>query len=95
MILCKPTARREIRTRRRHVVGTDSIAMGRMRSSEQVVATALRALERGRSVVIDGTLNTLVAVVAKRLSFALGARLAAGVTRPQTPAETTIPGRAQ
>jgi short-subunit dehydrogenase len=77
------------------VAGTDSIAMGRMRSSEQVVATALRALERGKSVVIDGAMNTLVAVVAKRLSFALGARLAAGVTRPQAPAETTVPGRAQ
>lgn len=77
------------------VAGTDSIAMGRMRSSEQVVATALRALERGKSVVIDGALNTLVAVVAKRLSFALGARLAAGVTRPQPSAKTAAPGRAQ
>jgi uncharacterized protein len=77
------------------VVGTDAIAMGRMRSSEQVVATALRALERGKSVVIDGAINTLLAVVAKRLPFALGARLAAGVTRLQAPTETTARGRAQ
>lgn len=77
------------------VAGTDSIAMGRMRTSEQVVTTALHALERGKSVVIDGVLNTLVAVVAKRLSFAVGARLAAGVTRPQTSAETAASGRAQ
>ncbi|NJM08768.1 SDR family oxidoreductase [Candidatus Gracilibacteria bacterium] len=62
------------------VVGTDAIALGRKRSPEQVVSSGLRALERGRSVVIDGPVNTLVAVVAKRLPFGLAARLAARIT---------------
>lgn len=71
------------------VTGGDSMALGRKRTSEQVALTALRALERGHSIVIDGAANTLLAVVAKRLSFALGARLAVGITRPVTAIETT------
>jgi short-subunit dehydrogenase len=72
------------------VAGTDSIAMGNKRTSDQVVTTALRALERGQSVVIDGAMNTLLAVLAKRLSFAFSARLAAGITRP-APQEASVP----
>lgn len=64
------------------VVGGDSVALGRKRTPQQVVATSLRALERDTGVILDGPLNTLLAVVAKRLSFRLGARLAAGFTRP-------------
>lgn len=65
------------------VAGNDTMAFGRMRSPAQVVATGLRALERGQSVVIDGPLNTLASVIARRLPFALGARAAALVTRPK------------
>jgi len=36
-------------------------AFGRMRTPEQVVATALRALDRGKSVAIDGLQNRLMA----------------------------------
>jgi short-subunit dehydrogenase len=70
------------------VVGGDSVAMGAKRSSAQVVSTALRALERGKSVVIDGSPATVgLALLAKRLSFGLSARLAAGVTRPKEAAQ--------
>ncbi|GAB4215838.1 MAG: SDR family NAD(P)-dependent oxidoreductase [Roseiflexaceae bacterium] len=63
-------------------VGGDSFAFGRMRTPAQVVATALRALERGQSVVVDGLFNALVAEFAKRMSFAFSARVAGRVTRP-------------
>jgi uncharacterized protein len=40
-------------------VAGKSASFGRRRTPEQVVATCLRALERGRSVVIDGPFNKL------------------------------------
>jgi short-subunit dehydrogenase len=56
--------------------------VGRQRSSEQVVATALRALERGKSVVIDGLANTLLAqsvrIAPRRFIAAMSARLMKG-----------------
>ncbi len=36
------------------VVSSDSIAMGAKRRPEQVVATAMRALDRGQRVAADG-----------------------------------------
>jgi uncharacterized protein len=66
------------------VAGSDSMAFGTKRSSAQVVATGLRALERGKSVVIDGGANTVTAELAKRLPFALSARAAALITKPKT-----------
>jgi short-subunit dehydrogenase len=65
------------------VVGSDSMAMGRKRSSAQVVSTALCALERGRSVVVDGAANALLANLGKLVPFALAARVAAFITRPK------------
>ena len=65
------------------VVGTRDAAAGQMRSTEQVVATGLRALERGQSIVVDGQANSLLAQAARRLSFGLGARLAAQAVRPR------------
>jgi uncharacterized protein len=62
-------------------VGGDAVAMGRKRTPDQVVTTALRALARGQSVVVDGPANTLLALLAKRLPFGLGAALAARVTQ--------------
>lgn len=66
------------------VLGGDEVAMGQKRTPEQVVRTALRALERGKSVVLDGSPTTIgLALLAKRLSFGLSAQLAASVTRPK------------
>ncbi len=65
------------------VVGSDSMAVGRKRSSKQVVATALRALKCGQSVVVDGTFNALLANLGKLAPFALAARVAAFITRPR------------
>jgi short-subunit dehydrogenase len=46
----------------------EDASFGRRRTPEQVVATALRALERGAPSVVDGVLNALVARVATRLA---------------------------
>ncbi|WP_261562899.1 SDR family NAD(P)-dependent oxidoreductase, partial [Frankia tisae] len=43
------------------VVGTRDSVVGAMRTPEQVVAAALRALDRGRPVVVDGRRNALLA----------------------------------
>jgi short-subunit dehydrogenase len=49
------------------VAGEDA-AFGRRRTPEQVVATALRALERGAPSAVDGVLNALLARVATRIT---------------------------
>jgi short-subunit dehydrogenase len=63
-------------------VGESAIAMGAKRTPAQVVATGLRALERGQSVVLDGTQNAILAELSKRLPFWLSARIAGQITRP-------------
>lgn len=66
------------------VLDGDAVAMGQKRTPEQAVSTALRALERDKSVVLDGSTATIaLALLAKRLSFGLSARLAVSVTRPK------------
>ena len=59
-----------------------SASVGRRRTPEQAVATALRALERGRSVAVDGRINALLAHVLQRLPRAMSARIAGGAVRP-------------
>jgi hypothetical protein len=51
------------------------------------VSAALRALERGRSVVVDGAANALVANLGKLAPFWLAARIAAFITRPRAAAK--------
>lgn len=58
---------------------------GVLETPEQVVATAFRALRRGRSVVVSGRWNRLLAALARRLPIALAARLAGGVIARQRP----------
>ncbi|GAB4115444.1 MAG: SDR family oxidoreductase [Roseiflexaceae bacterium] len=70
------------------VAGSDTMAFGAMRTSPQVVATALNALERGKTVVIDGFFNMITAVISKRLPFSWAARIAGQITRPQPTATT-------
>ncbi len=59
--------------------GIDEARVGRARTTAQVVATALRALERGQVVAIDGVANAVLAngnrFVPRRLVAAVAARL--------------------
>ncbi|GAC1579836.1 MAG: hypothetical protein NVS3B7_14090 [Candidatus Elarobacter sp.] len=62
----------------------DDARFGRARTSGQVVATALRALERGRVVVIDGLANYLLANSTRFAPRRLTARIAAAMQRPSS-----------
>jgi short-subunit dehydrogenase len=56
--------------------------VGRFRSSEDVVRTGLAAYDRGRSFVIDGTANRLLAFSPRLAPRGLVARLAARAMKP-------------
>ncbi len=60
------------------VVGSTDASVGKHRSAEQVVATALRALERGVPSVIDGRVNGIVArlprLLPRRVTLAVAER---------------------
>ena len=64
-------------------VAGEEAATGRKRTPEQAVATAFRALERGRSIAVDGRINALLAHVLQRLPQAMAARIAGGALQPQ------------
>jgi len=74
------------------VVGEEA-AVGNLRSPEQVVATALRALDRGRPVAVDGARNALVAQLPRFLPRTLTARIAGrAVGRPSAaPTPRAVP----
>jgi hypothetical protein len=57
--------------------------VGTARTSEQVVATALRALDHGRVVVVDGLPNALMTVGVRFAPRSLVRRLAAAIERPK------------
>ena len=61
----------------------EAASVGRRRTPEQVVATALRALECGRSVAIDGLSNTLLTELPRFFPRRLIARVAGRSVRPQ------------
>jgi len=58
-------------------------SVGRRRTSEQVVASALRALEQGRTVVVDGRLNAFAAQMARLAPRRLVTRIAGLAVRPR------------
>ena len=64
-------------------VAGESASFGRRRTPEQAVATGLRALERGRSVVIDGFFNTLAAQLTRFFPRRFIARMAGLSVRPR------------
>jgi short-subunit dehydrogenase len=64
-------------------VAGEAASFGRRRTPEQVVATGLRALERGRSVVIDGFFNTLAAQLIRFFPRRFIARMAGLSVRPR------------
>jgi short-subunit dehydrogenase len=63
-------------------VAGEEAMMGPIRTSEQVVATGLRALEQGRSVVVDGFVNTLMSHASRVFSHAMMAWITASGLRP-------------
>jgi len=63
-------------------VAGEEAAMGPKRTSEQVVATGLRALEQGRSVVVDGFINMMLSHVSRVLSHSTMARITGHGLRP-------------
>ena len=58
--------------------------VGRARTAEQVVATALRALDRGTVVAVDGLSNYVLANSSRFAPRRLVARIAATIERPKS-----------
>jgi hypothetical protein len=58
-------------------------AVGRLRSPEQVVATGLRALDKGKNFVVDGLGNAVAGSMARELPAWFTARMAGRVVRPR------------
>lgn len=65
------------------VVGARMSAGGRLRTTDEVVATAFRALDRGQAYVIDGRLNYLTSNASRILPRGAVARVTALVLRPR------------
>jgi short-subunit dehydrogenase len=63
--------------------GIDDARVGRARTTEQVVDTALRALKRGRVVAVDGFANYVLANANRLAPRRLVARVAATMQRPK------------
>ncbi|OHV74720.1 SDR family NAD(P)-dependent oxidoreductase [Pseudofrankia sp. BMG5.36] len=64
------------------VVGAEEASVGRRRTPQQVVATALRGLEKGRPSVVDGPMNKLVAGLPRTLPRPAVIRIAERSVRP-------------
>ncbi|MBV9228460.1 MAG: SDR family oxidoreductase [Chloroflexi bacterium] len=71
-------------------IAGEAASVGRRRTPEQVVATGLRALEQGRTVVVDGFSNALLAQLPRFFPRRLIARIAGLSVRPQQ-----VPGTSQ
>jgi short-subunit dehydrogenase len=71
-------------------VAGEAASFGRRRTPEQVVTTGLSALERGRSVVIDGSFNTLAVQLIRFFPRRFIAHMAGLSVRPRQ-----MPGAAQ
>jgi len=65
------------------VVGAEEASFGKRRTPEQVVATTLRGLTRGRPSVVDGRANTMVANGQRFLPHRAVLRLAERTVRPR------------
>lgn len=63
--------------------GAPEAALGRKRSPEQVVATALRGLEQGRSLIVDGKINGLLSHGPRFIPRWLAAKLAGRAVQPR------------
>jgi short-subunit dehydrogenase len=73
------------------VAGSKEIAVGKMRTAQQVVDTSLRAFEKGRAVAVDGTVNALNGFFASMLPGGFTARMASRFTRPRVADDVAKP----
>ena len=73
----------ETQTNFEKVVGNRQGVFRRKRSAESVVQTALRALERGKSYVIDGGMNYLLANFVRFAPRSSAARMTAQIMKPK------------
>jgi short-subunit dehydrogenase len=67
------------------VLGVQVSAVGRLRTTEEVVAATFRALAKGRPYVVDGRLNYLTSNLSRFLTRSLVARITARRLRPPHP----------
>lgn len=75
-------------------IAGEAASVGRRRTPEQVVAAGLRALEQGRSIVIDGSFNALLAQAPRFFPRRFVTRIAGYSVRPrQAPGASTRPAR--
>jgi hypothetical protein len=65
-------------------MGNEERIFGRTRSAESVVQTALRALEHGKSYVIDGKANYLMANLVRLAPRGFVAKMSARVMAPKS-----------
>ncbi len=70
-------------------VGTEEAAVGNEHTPEQVVAVGLRALERGRSYVIEGRNNYLLAQLSRFMPRPAVALVSKMIMRPRKSAKST------
>jgi short-subunit dehydrogenase len=67
------------------VLGVEMSAVGRRRTTDEVVAAAFRALAKGRPYVIDGALNYVTSNLSRFMTRGLVARVTERVIRPPRP----------
>jgi hypothetical protein len=58
-------------------------AVGKLRTSEDVVATSLRALDRNRVLAVDGLFNRVQGFFAGLVPAGMSAKIASNVVRPR------------
>lgn len=63
-------------------IAGEAASVGKRRTPEQVIATGLRALEQGRTVVVDGTSNAFLAAMPRLAPRWLVARVAGRTVHP-------------
>jgi uncharacterized protein len=65
------------------VADAKEAAVGKLRTSEDVVATSLRALERNKVLAVDGLFNRVQGFFAGLVPASMSANIAANVVRPK------------
>ena len=64
-------------------VRLEEAAVGKLRTSEDVVATGLRALDRGKPIAVDGLFNRVQGFFAGLAPAAMTSRIAGNLVRPR------------
>nr|MDT0666337.1 hypothetical protein [Micromonospora sp. DSM 115978] len=67
------------------VMGVETRAGGRLRTTDEVIRTAFRALERNRPYVIDGRLNYVTSNLSRFMPRGTVAKITERVLRPPLP----------